>query len=48
MTEVLECYTERNRKKADFTILLSFCTQFATVHLTAAIFAIESKTYGGY
>ena len=48
MTEVLECYTERNRKKADFTILLSFCTQFANVNLTAAIFAIESKTYGGY
>ena len=34
MTEVLECYTERNRKKADFTILLSFCTQFANVNLT--------------
>ena len=35
MTEVLECYTERNRKKADFTILLSFCTQFANVNLTS-------------
>lgn len=33
MTEVLECYTERNRKKADFTILLSFCTQFALMNL---------------
>ena len=35
MTEVLECYTERNREKADFTILLSFCTQFANVNLTS-------------
>ena len=35
MTEVLECYTERNRKKADFTILLSFCTQFGNVNLTS-------------
>ena len=26
---------ERNRKKADFTILLSFCTQFANVNLTS-------------
>ena len=41
MTEVLECYTERNRKKADFTILLSFCTRFALINLRSGYLCDE-------